>query len=215
MRRFSLIFLACVVSLTACNDVRKPSDGNFRKAIDQYLEKHGRACTWIGRPFPVDVSEPEQRLQFGTSAQMSVLEAAGLVHSSDTVAATPGIFGPGAPRRVKRYEPTESGNKYLQKVPGVLGQSAGFCYGDKTVDSIVKWTEPVTMGAGSQSEGTYTYKIANLAPWAERTDVQREFGDVRTTVSGISKSNEIARLQLTNQGWKFQGGEIWNGAQVK
>jgi hypothetical protein len=205
MRRFSLIFLACVVSFTACNDVKKPSDSNFRKAINQYLEKHGKACTWIGRPFPVDVSEPEQRLQSGTGAQMAVLEAAGLVHSSDTVAATAGIFGPGAPRRVKRYEPIEAGKKYLQQVPGVLGQSAGFCYGDKTVDSIVKWTEPLTMRAGSQSEVTYTYKIANLAPWAERPDVQREFGDIRTTVGGISKSNEIAGLQLTNQGWEVPG----------
>ncbi|WP_035351608.1 hypothetical protein [Edaphobacter aggregans] len=202
MRRFFLISLAGAVFLTACDDVKKPSDGNFRKAINQHLEKHGKACTWLGRPFPVDASEPEQRLQSGTGAQMAVLEAAGLVHSSDTVAATPGIFGPGAPRRVKRYEPTEGGNKYLKQVPGVLSQSAGFCYGGKTVDSIVKWTEPVTMGVGSQSEVTYTYKIANLAPWAERPDVQREFGDIRTTVSGISKSNEIAGLQLTNQGWE-------------
>jgi hypothetical protein len=205
MRRFFLISLAGAVFLTACYDIKKPSDGNFRKAINQYLEQHGKVCTWIGRPFPVDVSESEQRLQFGTSAQMAVLDAAGLVRSSDTIATTSGIFGPGAPRHVKRYEPTEAGKKYLQQVPGVLGQSAGFCYGDKTVDSIVKWTEPVTMGAGSQSEVTYTYKIANLALWAERPDVQREFGDVRTTVSGISKSNEIAGLQLANQGWEVPG----------
>jgi hypothetical protein len=79
MRRFSLIFLACVVSLAACNDANKPSDSNFRKAINQYLAKHGKACTWMGRPFPIDVSEPEQRLQFGTSAEMATLEAAGLV----------------------------------------------------------------------------------------------------------------------------------------
>jgi hypothetical protein len=202
MRRFSLIFLAGVVFVTACDNAKKPSDGNFRKAINQYLEKHGKACTWIGGPFPIDVSESEQKLQSATDAQMAVLEAAGLVHSSDTVAPTPGILGPGAPRRVKRYQPTEAGKKYLQQTPGIFGQSAGFCYGDKTVDSIVKWTEPVTMGAGSQSEVSYTYKIANLAPWAERPDVQREFGDVRTTVNGISKSNEIAGLQLTNQGWE-------------
>lgn len=202
MRRLFLISLVGAVFLTACNDVKKPNDGNFRKAISQYLEKHGKACTWIGPPFPIDISEPEQRLQSGTAGQMAVLEAAGLVHSSDTVAATPSIFGPGAPRRVKRYEPTETGKQYLQQAPGVLGQSAGFCYGDKTVDSIVKWTEPVTLGASSQSEVTYTYKIANLAPWAERFDVQREFGDVRTTVDGISKSNEIAGLELTNQGWE-------------
>jgi hypothetical protein len=202
MRRFFLISLAGILSLTACNNVKKPDDSNFRKAINQYLEQHGKACTWIGRPFPVDISESEQRLQFGTSAQMAVLEAAGLVRSSVTVAPTPGMFGPAAPRRVKRYEPTEAGEKYLQQAPELLGRSAGFCYGDKTVDSIVKWTEPVAMGAGSQSEVTYTYKIPNLAPWADRPDVQREFGDVRTIVGGISKSNEIAGLQLTNQGWE-------------
>jgi len=205
MRRVSFIPLAGVLFLAACNDAKKPSDTNFRTAINQYLEKHGKACTWIGRPFPVDVSEPEQKLQSGTGAQMTVLEAAGLVRSSDTVAATPGIFGPGTPRHVKRYEPTEAGHKYLQQAPGIFGQSAGFCYGDETVDSIVKWTGPVTMGAGSQSEATYTYKIANLAPWAERSDVQREFGDVRTTVNGISKSNETVGLQLTNQGWEVPG----------
>ncbi len=143
MRKLTLIFLAGVVSLTACNDAKKPNDSNFRMAVNQYLAKHGKACTWIGRPFPADVSESEQKLQSGMSSLMATLETAGLVRSSDTVAATPGIFGPGAPRRVKRYEPTDAGRKYLQQVPAVLGQSAGFCYGDKTVDSIVKWTEPV------------------------------------------------------------------------
>ncbi len=202
MRKLTLIFLGGVVSPTACNDTKKPNESNFRMAVNQYLAKNGKACTWIGRPFPADVSESEQKLQSGMSSLMATLETAGLVRSSDTVAATPGIFGPGAPRRVKRYEPTDAGRKYLQQVPAVLGQSAGFCYGDKTVDSIVKWTEPVTTGPYSQSEVTYTYKIANLAPWAERPDVQREFGDVRTVVNGVSKSNEIAGVQLTNQGWE-------------
>jgi hypothetical protein len=114
MRRLFLIFLAGVVSLTACNDAKKPSDGNFRKAINQYLAKHGKACTWIGRPFPIDVSESEQKLQSGTGAQMTVLEAASLVRSSDAVAATPGILGPDAPRRVKRYEPTEAGHQRMR-----------------------------------------------------------------------------------------------------
>lgn len=58
------------------------------------------------------------------------------------------------------------------------------------------------MGAATQTDVTYTYKIPDLAPWAKRLDVQREFGDVRATVSGISKSDEIIDLQLTNQGWE-------------
>ncbi len=202
MHRLSLIFLAGTVFFTGCENAKKPSDSNFRKAVNQYLGSHGKACMWIGGPFPIDVSQAGQKLESGIGGQMAVLEAAGLVRSSDMVAPAPGIFGPGAPRRVKRYQPTEVGKKYLQQAPGVFGQIVGFCYGDKTVDSIVKWTEPVAMGGGSQSEVSYTYKIANLAPWAERADIQREFGDVRTTVNGTSKSIEIAGLQLTNQGWE-------------
>jgi hypothetical protein len=206
MRFLSLAFIASMLALTACNRTKQPSDANFRTAINQYLAKHGEACTMIGRQFPVDVTESEQRLQSDTSIQMAVLEQAGLVRSSNTTAVVHGMLdaldGSTSPQPVKRYELTAEGRKYFQKTPSILGQTTSFCYGEKTVDTIVKWTEPAMMGAATQTEVTYTYKIADLAPWADRSDVQREFGDVRSTVSGISKSDEIIDLQLTNHGWE-------------
>src|SRR5579885_1134350 len=206
MRFLSLAFMCSMLALTACNSTRKPSGANFRTAINQYLAKHGEACTMISRKFPVDVTESEQRLQSDTAIQMAVLAQAGLVYSSNTTAVVHGMLdalhGPTPPQPVKRYELTAAGQKHFQKTPGILGQTTSFCYGEKTVDSIVKWTEPATMGAATQTEVTYTYKISDLAPWAERSDVQREFGDVRATVSGISRSNEIVDLQLTDQGWE-------------
>lgn len=206
MRFLSLAFIGCMFALTACNSTKKPSGANFRTAINQYLAKHGESCTGIGREFPVDVTESEQRLQSDTATQMAVLEQAGLVRSSNANAVVHGMLdvlhGPTPPQPVKRYELTAEGQKYFQKTPGIFGQTTSFCYGDKTVDTIVKWTEPATMGTATQTEVTYTYRIADLAPWAERSDVQHEFGDVRTTVEGISKSNEIVDLQLTNRGWE-------------
>lgn len=206
MRFLSLVFIASMLALSACNSTTKPRDSNFTKAINQYLAKHGEACTTIGRQFPVDVTEPEQRLQSDTAMQMAVLEQAGLVSSRNTTAVVYGMLdalhGPTPPQPVRRYELTTEGQKFFQKTPGILGQTASFCYGEKTVDSIVKWTEPVTMGAATQTEVTYTYKIADIAPWAQRPDVQRQFGDVRSTLNGISKSDEIIDLQLTNQGWE-------------
>jgi hypothetical protein len=206
MRFLSLAFIASMLALSACNSTKKPSDSNFRKTINQYLAKHGEACTMIGREFPVDVTEAEQRLQSDTATQMAVLEQAGLLRSSNTTAVVHGMLDAlqdsTRPQPVKRYKLTAEGQKYFHKTRGIFGQMASFCYGEKTVDSIVKWTEPATIGAATQTEVTYTYKIADLAPWAERPDVQREFGDVRATVSGISKSNEIVGLQLTNQGWE-------------
>ena len=61
------------------------------------------------------------------------------------------------------------------------------------------------MGAYSQTEVTYTYKIVDLASWAERQDVQHTFPDIRMTATGASKTNEIAGLRLTNKGWEVPG----------
>ena len=202
MRRLSLAILASVLLVAACNSVKKPSNANFTKAINQYLQVHGQACTWIGQEFPVDVSESQLKPNFGIGSKMAVLEQAGLLQSTDTVVTVPEIFGPSIQRRVKRYQPTAAGRQYLQRSQAPLGQSAGFCYGTKTVDSIVKWTEPTTFGSATQTEVTYTYKISSLAPWAKRTDIQNQFGDIRATIAGISKTDELAGLQLTNQGWE-------------
>ncbi len=203
MRKDILLSTAALLFLGACNDVKKPSEEHFTKAIDDYLSKHGDACTSIGRSLPIDVPKAEQENQYGIGPEMATLEGAGLVNSSNAVATTPGIFGPGAPRSVKRYELTGEGKKYFRQTPGIFGPSGDFCYGRKTVDKIVKWTEPMTMGAYSQTEVTYTYKIGDLASWAGHSDVQRVFPDIRATVNGISKTDQVAGLQLTNQGWEM------------
>lgn len=209
MRSFYLVSIAGLLFLTACSDAKKPNDENFTKAIDQYLTKHGEACTVIGRPFPIDVPESEQRLQSGTAQEMATLEQAGLLQSSNTTAVVHGMLdalrGSTPPQPVKRYELTTEGKKYFQQVPGTFGQTNGLCYGQKTVDAIVKWTEPVTAGASSQTEVTYTYKIVKLAGWAERPDVQRVFPIIQATLTGASKTTEIAGLQLTTKGWEVPG----------
>lgn len=131
------------------------------------------------------------------------------MHASNTTAVVHGMLdalqGSTPPQPVRRYELTAEGKKYFQQIPGRFGISNGFCYGRMTVDSIVKWTEPMTTGAYSQTEVTYTYKIVNLASWAEHPEVQRAFPDIRTTVDGAAKTAQIAGLQLTNRGWEVPG----------
>ena len=106
---------------------------------------------------------------------------------------------------MKRYELTADGKKYFQQTPGTLGQASGFCYGQKSVDSIVRWTDPATVGSSSQTEVTYTYKIVGPAAWAERPDVERAFPDIETMIGGESKTTQIAGLQLTKNGWEVPG----------
>jgi len=206
MRRFYLTSIAGLLALTACNDIKQPNSTNFRNAIGQYLVKQGEACTVIGRQFPVDVPRSEQNEQSGIAPELAALEQADLVRGANTTAVVHTMLdpvrGPTPPQAVKQYELTTEGKKYFRQIEGTFGQTSGFCYGQKSVDAIVKWTEPAKVGPYSQTEVTYTYKIADLAPWARRPDVQREFGDVRTTVNRISKSDEIIDLQLTNHRWE-------------
>lgn len=205
MRKPILLLWIILVVLGGCNNEKKPNAANFMTAIDQYLANHGQTCTFFAQTFPIDIPVSQLKDQFGTAPQMAALEQAGLVHGSNTTAALHGMMGalgPSAPRPVRRYDLTNEGRKYFQVKPSVLGQSTAFCYGQKSVDAIVKWTEPATMGPYTQSEVTYTYKIVDLAPWAKRADVLQAFGDIRTTVSGISKAHETAGLQLMNKGWE-------------
>lgn len=205
MRRHIILMLGVLVMLSGCNNAKKPSDANFTKAINQYLARHGQVCTFFAQTFPIDIPASELQDQSGSAPQMAALERAGLVRGSNTIAAIHGMMGalgPSATRPVRRYELTDEGRKYFQVKPGVLGQSGAFCYGREIVDSIVRWTKPAAMGPNMQSEVTYTYKIADLAPWANRAEVQQAFGDIRTTVLGISKADEVAGLQLTDKGWE-------------
>ena len=206
MRRFLLISIAALLSLTACSDIKKPGDANFTKAVNQYLAKHGHACVSIGQTFPIDVPVSEQKDQYGIAPEMAALEQAGLVHASNTTAVVHGMLdglrGPTPPQLVKRYDLTDEGKKYFRQASGIFEKNGEFYYGEKVVDSIVKWTEPMSTGPYSESEATYTYKLVNLAAWAEQPGMQRTFPDIRTTIGGASKTDQIAGLQLTNKGWE-------------
>ncbi len=206
MRRLLLIPLIGLVVLIACNSARKPSDANFRAATNQYLAKHGRACTLIGTSFPVNV--PKARASM-LASKLAALEQAGLVHGADTTAVVHGMLdalrGPTPPQPVRRYELIADERRYFQQTPGPLGSTYSFCYGQKAVDSIVRWTQPDGPESSSQAEVTYTYKIVDLAAWAQRSDVQQAFPDIRATISGASRVNQIVGLQLTNNGWEVPG----------
>lgn len=209
MRSRNIAFIVIVLIVTGCINRNKPSAGIFRSAIDRYLAQRGKVCTVIGRQFPIDLSRSEQNEEYGIGPKLAALEQAGLVQAIETTAVVHGMLDPlrgsTPPQPVKRYELTTDGKKYFQQIPGSLGKTGGFCYGQKSVDSIVKWTEPATIGTSSQTEVTYTYRIVDPADWAERHEVQQAFSDIRTTINGASKTDEVAGLQLTSTGWEISG----------
>lgn len=206
MRKTILLVLTVTAVLGGCNNTKKPNADNFTKAINEYLAKHGQVCALDDQTFPANVTLPEQKQQTGIGPQAAALEQAGLVRGSNTTAVVPtladALTRSATPQPVRRYELTDEGRKYFRQRLVGLGQAGEFCYGQKAVDSIVKWTEPVAMGPYTQSEVTYSYKIENLAAWAQQPDMQQAFPDIRSTLQGASKPDQIAGLVLTNKGWE-------------
>lgn len=142
MHRFNFASLAGLLLLAACNNAKASNDANFTKAINEYLTKHGEEYTIIGRQFPLDLPRLEQHEQYGIGPKLTALEQAGLLHASDTTAVARGMLDPlrgsGPAQPVRRYELAESRKRDFQQISGVFGQTSGFCYGQKTVDTIVK-----------------------------------------------------------------------------
>jgi hypothetical protein len=198
MRTLRLIAAAALVLFSACNDARKPTSATFTAAVNRYLEHHGQACTLIGPQFPVDI--PRSR-QSSIGGKLSALQHAGLVSETDTTAVVHGLMdalrGPSPPQPVRHYALTAEGEKYIQHASGAVIPTSSFCYGQKTVDSITHWTE----GSRSAAEATYTYRVVNLAAWAQRPEVQQTFPDIQATLSGASKIEQTIGLQLTDKGW--------------
>lgn len=205
MRILRLIPLSTLILLGACNFNRRPSDTVFRKEIDQYLMQRGESCTSIGRSFPIDIPASVQQVQYGFGPQLIALQAAGLVSETDTAAVVHGMLDPlrgtTPPQRVRRYQLTVDGQKSFRQIAGPWGQTGALCYRQKTVDAILKWSNPVTMDGYSQVEVTYTYKIPTLASWAQRADVQAAFPDVASTVNGLSRVTQTVAVQQTSNGW--------------
>jgi hypothetical protein len=199
MRSFLLIPATGFILLVACNDTRKPTSANFTAAVNQYLDHHGQACTLIGPQFPVDIPRSQQST---IDAKLSALQHAGLVSEIDTTAVVHGLMdalrGPSPPQQVRHYALTTEGKRYVQQVSGAVTPTSSFCYGQKTVDSITHWT----IGSQSEAEVAYTYRIVNLAAWAQRPEVQQAFPDIQATLSGASKTEQIVGLRLTDKGWE-------------
>ena len=207
MRSLFFIPVAGLFLIAGCNSGKKASNANFTVAINQYLAKHGEVCTQIGGQLPIDVPKSRQNDLSGIGPKLAAFEQAGLVRETDATAVVHSLLdplrGPTPPQPVKRYDLTKEGERFIRQIPGTFGQTDGFCYGQKSVDSIVKWTEPSP--DASVAEVIYTYKILNLAPWAERPDVQRTSPDIKMAVGGTTNANQTVGLQLTEKGWEVVG----------
>ena len=208
MKRSIDFFILGFVLVSGCGGPKKPSESNFRAAINRYLSKNGKACIPVVQSFPADIPVARLNESSGTPLEMAALEKAGLLRSSNTMAVADGMLdalrGPTPARPVKRYELTAEGQKSFRKYLTLIGPMNGFCYGQEQVDSIVKWDAPSKQETDFVTAVTYTSKLEQIAGWANQPDIDRAFPVIKATVDETN-INQIVGLHLTNRGWEVNG----------
>jgi hypothetical protein len=205
------LMLLGVLLLVSCASKKDANEKNFSEALNSYLTTKGQLCLGIPSAWPVDVNEAERRSGMGTAEEMAALEKVGLVrsHEAETEYMPPLSSRP-VKTKVLRYELTDNGKTFYREKDrlGLAGNKqvqGDLCYGQQNLDKIVKWERPTPTGDSKEVSVFYTYKIENLAEWAENSDVQKVFPGIVSTIDGAGKTVMNQAMTLTNRGWEARG----------
>ena len=202
---FAVTFLGtCAIS--ACTTSTDIGEGSFRPAVEKYLAERGDLC--LGKfDWPIEVSERDRLIGTRDAIQMPVLEKVGIVASSIGTSKR-NDFGTEKELPVTRYDLTESGRKfYIARETTHVGadgrktvRRGDFCAGKLSLDGIVAWDAPKTVGDHMETTVSYTYHIA-AAPWTRDPEVQKAFPMVDRVVKGEGTMQLKQALKLTRRGW--------------
>ncbi|HMH19020.1 MAG TPA: hypothetical protein VK572_12830 [Burkholderiales bacterium] len=207
MKTKILAILATGLSgFAACGHSMEPIAENLRPALEKFLKEKGDLC--LGKfDWPIGVSEHDSRIGTRDALQMPVLEKIGIVVSSKaSEKRKEGDIEKTVP--VTRYRLTEAGRKsYIARETSHAGPDGtkvvhrgDFCAGKLSLDSLVGWEAPRTVGDHQETTVAYTYRIA-AAEWARNPDVQKVFPMVERIVKGEGKLQLRQLFRLTKDGW--------------
>ncbi|SOE97642.1 hypothetical protein SAMN05414139_10787 [Burkholderia sp. D7] len=186
------------MGLEGCDQKSKPTQENFKAAIQSALDKRPALCAQSpAQTFPFD--EPKGS-GWGVDdyKRAQALASAGLLKSTETkipLQVDKSITVDGA-----HFALTDEGKKYLIPAEAAI-DNPKFCGGKVKLRDITSATAPVGEGVGSQVLVTYAYDVVDAPAWTHNAAMQKIFADDLRAVS--ETTNARSRLELTQDGWSM------------
>ncbi|KIG08844.1 hypothetical protein [Caballeronia concitans] len=217
--RTSLLIAAVSVALlaTACGKKNDASESSLGDAITADM-KTNRGLLCLNRsgrgPFTFPSTYSARDLNEYSAAalreQLAALEKSGLIARA---AATPNNATASAnantstQQNAVAYSLTGEGQKYAVETvrqagdPNATADSRVWmlCYAHVKLDKVVGWTEPDPNA--HRTDVTYTYKLDNVAPWADDRDIKRAFTDLVAADREAGETKLHVTLEQRPDGW--------------
>lgn len=206
------VTILVAMGLAGCGSKTDVSEKNFKAAMNEFFEKNGGLCeTYKG--YPIEFSDMALSMREAMKStdliQLKALEKIGYVKSS-VVTKEVNNFGIKKKENQTRFEFTDAATPYL-KTTTEENPFTGpkevkhLCWGTKSVDKVVKWWGPVEGMRGKEVEVTYTYRVNDIADWAQKPEIKTAFPSIKKSIDGAKQTQEKHGLFLTNVGWEAYG----------
>jgi len=204
-----LLMSGAALVVSACgNDPKAANAVNFEKALNAHYAQM-KQCVKIGsqpnadgiiQEFRTDGSVQDKQLPFYNS-----LLALGLLEAVSSQKDTKNFSGQvtGKANWIG-FKFSENGKTFLRPAEWDKGAfSTGarqLCYGTPQVVEIINFTKPAEAMGMKVSNVQYTYRVIDVAPWANDPALTRQFEWLSERISSdsIPKDDDLV---LTNNGW--------------
>ncbi|MGR7271262.1 hypothetical protein ACU615_21430 [Klebsiella aerogenes] len=193
----------CMLTLSGCNDPKKPSESNFKEAAQQYLDTVYPVC-YIKVNFPYKTDG----ISFNNMPEvLHAISEKGLLTEKELsrkhIDASWGIKAHDIV--VNSYDLTEEGRKYYKSdaAKNIRGENVGgFCFGKATVTEVSNFTEPSDAMGQKISRVSFSYKVSDIPEWAKTPEILTIDRQIKKDVDSAKDGMKVTNVfVLTNNGW--------------
>lgn len=163
---------------------------NFKNAVDTYYSAHP-VCLWSSaKQFPIQANADDK----SKVSDYDALVDQGLLTRTAVEKKKLLVLN----QQANIYDLSDKGRSAWTANPNQPGYG-NFCYGHRKVASIIS-AAPTTSDVGATTQVNYQYAIDSPASWAQATETQNAFPQVRADLNGQQTGQ--ATLTNTNNGWQ-------------